>query len=490
LGKTKETMEYKQNHFPKTRKTKGKQWQIYFYSLLTAVVAMAGCSFYQPTQAAVSSPDYSVGFATGDTLPGLSSSQLASELSDIASLNVGWIRMDFDWSWIQPDSSTQYYWSNIDAVVAAANARHIKILATLDYAPKWAQPNSCNYSEFCAPASPAAFAAFAQAAVQRYAPEGIHSWEIWNEPNLGFWYPTPNISAYVQLLKATYPVIKAADPAATVITAGLAPAPTVSGVSYSPITFLSDMYQDGAKGFFDAVGMHPYSYPDLPSSNYTWNAWQQMAATNPSLRSIMVANGDGSKQIWMTEYGAPTGGPQAQATDSDYASIYNSDHVDENLQSEMVTQAITLQSSYSWAGPLFLYTYKDQGTSENTNENFFGVISFDGTNKPAYTALQNLLSPFGSNSQIQTPPVISPASTPATNSTLKTAAQDSVAITPTPSVAQPQSPSVSTPKSSLPNPVKVAVQTKTAHSSCSSSNNRHAISAHVRSWGHHFHRHS
>ena len=33
-----------------------------------------------------------------------------------------------------------------------------------------------------------------------------------------------------------------------------------------------------------------------------------MYQTSPSIRSIMVANGDSAKKIWITEFGAPTSG--------------------------------------------------------------------------------------------------------------------------------------------------------------------------------------
>ena len=57
----------------------------------------------------------------------------------------------------------------------------------------------------------------------------------------------PNPAAYAQLLKATYPVIKAADPGATVVLGGL------TGNDYP---FLEGVYAAGGKGSFDAVGVH------------------------------------------------------------------------------------------------------------------------------------------------------------------------------------------------------------------------------------------
>ena len=131
--------------------------------------------------------------------------------------------------------------------------------------------------------------------------------EIWNEPNIAlFWQPKPDPSAYTADLVAAYSAIKAVDPSAFVISGGLAPTVTKNH-NISAIDFLKAMYADGAKGSFDAFGYHPYSFPELPDSNES--GWSQMARTSPSLRSVMIRNGDGNKPIWVTEFGAPSGGP-------------------------------------------------------------------------------------------------------------------------------------------------------------------------------------
>ena len=88
----------------------------------------------------------------------------------------------------------------------------------------------------------------------------------------------------------------------------MAPEISESG-NISPIDFLSNIYRDGAEPYFNAVGIHPYSYAALPANFYNWSAWSQISNTTPSLRSVMIANGDTAKQIWITEFGAPTGGP-------------------------------------------------------------------------------------------------------------------------------------------------------------------------------------
>jgi hypothetical protein len=104
-----------------------------------------------------------------------------------------------------------------------------------------------------------------------------------------------------------------------------------------------------------------------------------MYGTSPSLRSVMVDNGDGAKQIWATEFGAPTDGPAGS-------------HVSEGSQANMIADAYDTWSTYDWGGPLFAYQGRDLGTNTNTRENFFGLLHNDFTEKPAYEAYKSAAS--------------------------------------------------------------------------------------------------
>jgi polysaccharide biosynthesis protein PslG len=332
------------------------------------------------------------GLALGDTLVFLNNSQLNSELDTIAGMGVGWIRIDLSWADIQDQAANHYNWQQFDNVVTAASKRGINILPILAYTPAWARPASCNYSEQCAPASNAQFANFAKLAVQRYAHQGIHDWEIWNEPNLqGSWKPAPNPVAYTDLLKATYQSIKLADPGAMVVSGGMGPLDS-SQLSINQLDFLEGMYRAGAKNYFDALGFHPYSFPALPSYTVSWSSWSMMAVLPRNLRSIMIANNDGLKKIWITEYGAPTNGPGALATLSNFNFNASPDHVDEAFQAQTLSDAISEYKTTPWLSAFFWYSYQDLGTSSSTNENFYGLIRFNGTKKPAFYAYKDAIA--------------------------------------------------------------------------------------------------
>ncbi len=318
-----------------------------------------------------------IGFSVGDNFADLSDQDLENAMSDMASLGVGWLRFDMAWSALQPDGPGSFDWPRFDRIVAAASRHNIQLIPLLTYTPAWARPGNCTASIKCEPADPSQFATYAAAAAAHYAPMGIHTWEIWNEPNITqFWQPAPDPVAYTNVLKQSYASIKQVDPQATVVSAGLSD-PTAGTGNIDPRDFLTSMYQNGAKDYMDAVGYHPYSFPYLPSGP-SWTGWYVMSDATPSIRSIMVSYGDSNKQIWATEFGCPTNGPTWRG--------------DELLQAVMVEDAMQQMSNEPWVAGLFLHTYPDLGTDTSTIENFFGVIRYDGSDKPAYYELKDVLS--------------------------------------------------------------------------------------------------
>lgn len=312
-----------------------------------------------------------VGFAAGSSLPELSDALLASDLSGMKALHATWVRFDIQWDQVEPNGPSNPDWSAYDRVVSAVIAHGLRPIAILDFTPAWARSSYCSDST-CPPANPSDYANFAAAAVNHYKSQGVHVWEIWNEPNNSQFFDSPNASAYVGLLRTAYPAIKHADPSATVLTGGLAPA----GGSDEPDLFLAAIYQAGARGYFDAVADHPYTFPATALTNNPYDTWGQMI----QMRSVMVANGDASKKIWITEYGAPTGGPNG---------------ISEAAQVQMVSDFFNESRTLPWLGPILWYSYRDAGTTQDTVENWFGLVSNDGqTKKPAYYTFQQLAASY------------------------------------------------------------------------------------------------
>ncbi len=314
----------------------------------------------------------------------LSGQALGARLDNYVRLGVRWVRFQLQWAYVEPSpGSYDPAWvAGYDALMSAISKRGLKAIVEIQTTPPWARGAGCS-GVLCAPADVSAYAAFAGAVAKRYAGR-VGAWEIWNEPNNPYFFqPAPDPRLYTQMLVAAYRRIKAADPRVTVVSGGLAPSGTVlaangSYVWVNPVDFLSQIYAYGGARSFDAVGIHPYTFPASPLDDVPGGMWQQLDTTSPSLRSVMTANGDGAKKLWATEYGAPTGpagDPRA---------------VSEDEQATIITNAYAAWSAHAWAGPMILWTYQDWAANDENAH--FGLVRADGTPKPAYAAVHLLAS--------------------------------------------------------------------------------------------------
>ncbi len=334
-----------------------------------------------------------VGVSAGSLVLWESDAQRVAELNAIAATGAKWFGVDVDWASIEYQRG-KYRWAPLDSVVLEAKARGLRILGTIAYSPKWARPASCPVNNtHCLPAQAEDYANFARVAAARYgtyAPNvnlrgAIQGWQVWNEPNHYPFVQTVDVAFYTYMLKLTFGAIKGVDPWASVLAGGLSPAPDdPSGRDMSPAAFLSGIYFWGGKGWFDAVGHHPYSFPCSPLTDAPWNAFYQTL----SLYMIMAYNGDGAKRIWGTEVGAPTGadlgtcGPNSPGVS-----------VTEATQSLFAAQYISRWTN-DWAaftGPLIWFQIRDNGTDPMVWDDHLGLLHRDFTPKPSYQMFQYLL---------------------------------------------------------------------------------------------------
>ena len=409
----------------RNKKQSKKLWNLRRFNRKTLVYAFValfaamGAYLLFTSHAAVSGADR-YGFSNGG-LMWKSSADQGARMDQMKAMGAKWIRSDLRWDMVQSGGPTSYNWTSHDNIVNNAKARGMRVLFVIAYTPTWARPANCTGADKCAPANPQDYANFASAAATHYGPMGVHDYEIWNEPNIPqFWAPAPNVAQYTSILKPAYSAIHAADAAANVLTGGTSPAAT-SGSHISPTDFLSGIYANGGKGYFDNVAHHPYCYYpgfNCPNQYADWSAWSQMQDTPVNLRGIMTANGDSGKQIWATEFGAPTKGNNS---------------ITEAAQAQMVTDAYQKFSTYSWAGPLFWYTDKDNCTDTTDRECWFGLIRGDGTHKPGYDSYLNSSTTAGST--VDTTAPVTSMTSPANGSTLsgslqvQASASDNVGVT-------------------------------------------------------------
>lgn len=328
------------------------------------------------------------GVAVGANLLDQSPAEQDKRLATLKTMGAGWVRLDFEWNLIQPTSANEYQWEAYDRLVTLLRKHDFEVLGILDFTPSWARLPACPAAKQCAPARPEEYGRFAGAVASRYKSQDLHYWEIWNEPNTKtFFLPQPDPVRYSRMLAAAHEGIHRANPKAIVITGGTAPSASSNG-NISPADFLDAIYNHAGKDAFDAVGAHPYTYPVGPKY-LSDHAWAGLSVTAPSLRSIMVARDDKRKKIWLTEFGAPTGGPGALSSLEQPNLEAKPDHVTETLQAAMLHDAFELHDKAPWVGPLIIYTDRDSGSANDTIENFFGLMRTDGSPKPAYETFQN-----------------------------------------------------------------------------------------------------
>jgi hypothetical protein len=174
---------------------------------------------------------------------------LDSQFGSMVTNGVQTVRVAFNWASAQPyekmsqvPSEDQEEFTNVagrptdfqitDQVVSEAAKHRMTVLPTVLYAPSWdARTNrhGVGYPKRTAP-----YGAFLTALIHRYGPHGsfwaqnpglpkipIRTWQIWNEPNLAFYWPQPFASSYVALVRQAHSSIKRADPGAKVMLGAL-----------------------------------------------------------------------------------------------------------------------------------------------------------------------------------------------------------------------------------------------------------------------------
>jgi hypothetical protein len=202
----------------------------------------------------------------------------------------------FPWRDLNPAPGV-YDWTAADDMVRVANQTGLDLVVRLDMPPEWAWVD-----EGPLPFDLPAYADFVEALAARYRGR-VLGYVVWNEPNLALEWGRGVAEpwAYVGVLGAAYRRIRAADPGALVVTAGLAPTNENSGRAMDERDFLRGMYEAGAAGCFDVLAAHDYGYGLPPDDAYGAHDGLNLARLL-DLRRIMLEYGD-DKPVWIKELG-------------------------------------------------------------------------------------------------------------------------------------------------------------------------------------------
>jgi hypothetical protein len=211
------------------------------------------------------------------------------------------VRSAVYWPFVQPTEGATPDFSRFDPVVLNAARRGLPVLPVVEGTPGWASVRPGD--EASPPRDPELLAQFMRDLIARYGRGGslwaehpevparpVRAWQIGNEPNLSYYFNPPEgesyAVAYTRLLKAASRAIRAADPGATVVLAGLTNRSWIA---------LRAIYKAGGRKAFDAVALHPYTAKPR-------NVLRVLKLARREMKRV----GDRRKPLWVTELSWPS----------------------------------------------------------------------------------------------------------------------------------------------------------------------------------------
>jgi len=267
------------------------------------------------------------------------------DLGLIKDAGFNWVKQWFSWQDIEGAGKGQYDWTNTDRIVDQVEQHGLKLIVRISQDPDrpfWAGKPPANAGDF---------ADFLAAIASRYRGR-IQAYQIWNEPNLarewGGKHPDP--AGYARMLKMAYSAIKAIDPNAIVVTAGMAPTGTDNEIAMPDVKFYDLMYRamgGVSDGYFDMLGVHAAGYaappelsPDEAAANKPRYGGERFFAFRhvEDVRTIMERYGDQGKRVVILEFGWTT-----DPIHPDYAWHGANAGIDEALKGKYLVRA------YQWA---------------------------------------------------------------------------------------------------------------------------------------------
>jgi hypothetical protein len=250
-------------------------------------------------------------------------------------IGVAWAREELSWGNLERDGKGRWLWGHFDRRLLATAQAGYGIVGMLVTTPAWARVADCGQrigryaaagvvaeDYWCPPASARDFADYVTAVVERYDGDGsgdapgsprVAVWQIWNEPNA--WETWPGSPAeYAALLQAGYAAAKAADPSATVATAGLYVLDSAwkdTAGHWDGLRFFDEALAARPEIWrsFDALAIHPYMpdvAPDQPGLYGAVTLWGRLRTARSWLDERTVRYGGSVRPLWISEVGWST----------------------------------------------------------------------------------------------------------------------------------------------------------------------------------------
>jgi beta-xylosidase len=296
-------------------------------------------------------------------------------LDRVKALGLSWVRLGLHWFLIEPHKD-QLDLAKLDAIMAAHREAGIKTLAWMvGPAPELSRAPAGQRADQYPPRNDSDYAERLAFLAERY-PQ-IAAWQVWNEPNLrAFWQPDDQPGEFHHLVEVVSQRLRRVPSHPTLVLGGMA--------YYSAMAKGGLMFENLAKlGTFsavDAVAYHPYLATPLgdadakkPYNFLTNGAWLNNALTQL-----------GAKQIWATEWGWPSYRDRRE----------HALQVSEEEQATFILDRLALLMALDF-DKCFYFMLNDLPTTVGLPDRAYGLLHDDGSPKPAYTAIKNLLKITG-----------------------------------------------------------------------------------------------
>jgi hypothetical protein len=224
-------------------------------------------------------------------------------------------RHDLSWNGIEKVKG-QYDFSRQDEILKKMDARGIRMLFVMAYDnPLYPKAETTDEGR-------QAYARWAAAAVAHFKGRGV-LWEIWNEPNVGFWKGDAKMNSdqfaaqYVALVKAAVPAMRAADPNCFILGG------SVSCLWRDSFMWVDAVLKDGLLDTgINALSVHPYGYeqPELCIDNN--QPGTKATESYGLLRQKMAAIGKGEFPVVDTEVGYALSRRRGNVTEDHRAMLF------------------------------------------------------------------------------------------------------------------------------------------------------------------------
>ncbi len=260
-----------------------------------------------------------------------------------------------NWDAVEPEQG-KWNWALVDKQMAYLSEHHFEFGGLLLGSPAWNtkdKPGTLPVNNL------PAWSNYVSELV-KHCQGKVKYWEVWNEPpNFTGKDQTP--ADYAKIVVSSHDAVKAADPAALV---GLA-------AKSAHLNYLEQVIKAGAKGHYDYIALHPYELLDGVASNAGTEAVYMNIV--PVVRKMLAAQ-DPAKvnvPVIFTELGCDV----KRGAD---------------VQGHALVKAYTMGIAQ---GVACIYWFEGMDGDSGP----MGLLKRDGTPRPSYTALAQMIRHFGQN---------------------------------------------------------------------------------------------